>query len=149
MFFLISRYVDSFIGLQNFLPFPLNLILGLLIIIPGFIFAIWANYTLYKEGKGTPVPTEATHTEQLVVEGPYQYSRNPMIFGTILIFIGLGLIFNSIFFTIIISCIITISLYLEVKLWEEKNLEKRFGKEYLEYKHKVSIIIPLPPKKTQ
>lgn len=141
--------MDSFIGLQNFLPFPLNVILGFVMIIPGFFFAIWSNYTLYREGKGTPVPTEATHTEQLVVEGPYKYSRNPMIFGTILIFIGFGLIFNSIFFTTIISCIITISLYLEVKLWEEKNLEKRFGKEYLEYKQKVSIIIPLPPKKTQ
>jgi protein-S-isoprenylcysteine O-methyltransferase Ste14 len=52
-------------------------------------------------------------------------------------FIGLGLIFNSIFFTIIISCIVKISLYLEVKLWEKNNLEKRFGKNYLEYKENI------------
>jgi protein-S-isoprenylcysteine O-methyltransferase Ste14 len=33
-----------------------------------------------------------------------------------------------------------------VKLWEEKNLKDRFGTSYLEYKAKVSFLIPFPPK---
>jgi len=33
-----------------------------------------------------------------------------------------------------------------VKLWEEKNLEKRFGESYRNYKSQISFLIPLPEK---
>ncbi|MFB0561273.1 MAG: hypothetical protein ACETWM_08675, partial [Candidatus Lokiarchaeia archaeon] len=58
----------------------------------------------------------------------------------------LGLAFNSLFLTFGITSIVTILLVALVKIWEEKNLEKRFGQPYVEYKKKVSFIIPWPPK---
>ncbi len=62
--------------------------------------------------------------------------------------VGLGFLFNSIILLIGFALIITILLIIMVKVWEEKNLEKRFGTSYLEYKSKVSFLIPLPSKKT-
>ncbi len=83
----------------------------------------------------------------LVIRGPYKYTRNPMIFGYILMWVGLGFLFNSIFLLLGFTLIIIILLIILVKSWEEKNLEKRFGKLYIEYKSKVSFLIPLPSKK--
>lgn len=144
--YLLSWYIDKHIGIQAFIQFPYNLIIGVIIIAIGMFFALWSNYTLFKKGKGTPVPTKATHTQKVVTKGPYKYSRNPMVFGTILYYLGLGVILNSLFFTLVFTSIISVSLYILVKLWEENNLEKRFGEEYLEYKKRTSMIIPFPSK---
>jgi len=62
--------------------------------------------------------------------------------------VGLGFLFNSIFLLLGFTLIITIFLIIVVKVWEEKNLEKRFGTSYIEYKSKVSFLIPLPSKIT-
>ncbi|TFF92815.1 MAG: isoprenylcysteine carboxylmethyltransferase family protein [Promethearchaeota archaeon] len=144
--YLISHQIDVILTLQNFVMYPINLILGVLFIIIGVFFGAWSNYTLVKKGNGSPVPAKRTKTKKLVTSGPYKYSRNPMIFGTILIWLGLGFILNSFSFTIFSTLILSISLYLVVKFWEEKNLEERFGEDYKHYKNRVSFIIPLPPK---
>ncbi len=62
--------------------------------------------------------------------------------------VGLGFSFNSIFLLLGFTLIVTIILIILVKVWEEKNLEKRFGTSYIEYKSKVSFLIPLPSKIT-
>jgi len=92
-----------------------------------------------------PVPREGTQTRRLVTSGAYRYTRTPMVFGYLLIWIGLGFLFNSLFHTIGVTSIVTAGLIAFVKLWEEKNLEKRFGEPYIQYKKKVSFLIPLPP----
>lgn len=144
---LVSLYIDSLFNFPEFIPFPFNIIISILILINGFFWGIWSNFELYKRGKGSPVPLKGTHTLVLVIRGPYKYTRNPMVFGYILMWIGLGVLFNSIFLLSGFSLIITILLIIVVKVWEEKNLEKRFGNTYKEYKKKVSFLIPLPTKK--
>ena len=144
---LVSLYLDSLIGWPEIIPYPFNLIIAIIILVIGFFFAIWSNIEIFRTGKGSPVPLKGTHTSELVIKGPYKYSRNPMVFGYILFWIGLGFIFNSLFLTIGFSAFITIFLIVIVKLWEEKNMTKRFGKSYLDYKERVSFLIPFPSKK--
>ncbi|MFW9828609.1 MAG: methyltransferase family protein [Candidatus Thorarchaeota archaeon] len=143
----VSLFLDSTFKFPQIVIFPINLIIAIIVMIIAFIWAIWSNFELYHSGKGSPVPLKGTQTMTIVSKGPYRYSRNPMVFGYILLWIGLGFLFNSIFLLIGFSLIITILLILIVKLWEEKDLESRFGNSYLEYKKKVSFLIPLPPKK--
>ena len=145
---LVSLYIDSFFNFPELIPFPVNIIIAIIILFTGFYWAIWSNSELYKRGKGSPVPLKGTHTTVVVISGPYKYTRNPMIFGYVLIWIGLGILFNSLFLLIGFTLIITILLIIFVKVWEEKNLEKRFGNSYIEYKNRVSFLIPLPSKKT-
>ncbi|NMC75714.1 MAG: hypothetical protein GYA60_00200 [Candidatus Methanofastidiosa archaeon] len=73
----------------------------------------------------------------LVTEGIYSRIRNPMYIGIILIHIGGPLIFNSLI--TLLSNVIWIPL---VALWiyiEEKDLEKNFGQQYLNYKKKTML----------
>ena len=144
---LISLVIDSIIGISSFIAYPINLLIGFIILPIGLFWAMWSNYSIYKIGEGSPVPTKDTETQKLVVIGPYKYTRNPMIFGYALFWYALGFFFNSIFLTLGFTTIIIVALIAFVKLWEEKNLEERFGHEYIEYKRRVSFVIPLPQKK--
>jgi len=75
-------------------------------------------------------------TEHLVIKGPYRYVRNPMIIAVIIIIIGEGFLFGS-FFILIYSGVFFIINTLYITLREEKYVEKRFGREFLEYKENV------------
>lgn len=55
-----------------------------------------------------------------------------MYLGVMLLHLGIPLVFNSML--TLISALIWIPLLFIWKLAEERDLEKRFGKEYLEYK---------------
>ncbi len=143
----ISMAMDNLLNLPKIIHTPYNLVVAPIILIVGFFWAIWANIEIYKRGNGSPVPFKDTHTLNVVSSGPYKYTRNPMIFGYVLILIGLGVLSNSFFMTVGISLIILIVLIVVIKVWEEKNLEKRFGSQYLEYKKNVSFIIPFLKKK--
>ena len=92
-----------------------------------------------KNGNGTLAPWYPT--KKLVIEGPYRHVRNPMISGVIIILFSEGLIFSakSIFILAAIFFIIN-TIYFLIK--EERDLEKRFGKEYLEYKKQVPMWLP-------
>ncbi len=141
-----SLMIDSFFGVPNILPFPINIIIGVIIWIPGFFWSIWANIDLFSRGKGSPVPLKDSETRILVITGPYKYCRNPMIFGYILIWVGFGFFFNSYTLLLGFSLLVAALLILFVKIWEEKDLESRFGESYRDYKKKVSFLIPLPSK---
>ena len=145
--FIVSIYLNSYLNLPNVVFYPLNIIIGLLFLLIGFFWAGWSNIELYKTGKGTAVPLKHTQTTILVLKGPYKYTRNPMVFGYILIWVGLGFFFNSYVILIGFSSIVLVFLIIFIKSWEEKDLERRFGQSYLDYKKRVSMIIPLPPRK--
>jgi len=145
--FFVAQYFKFYLNWPEILSFPLNLVIAIIILLFGFFWAGWSNIELYKTGKGTPVPLKSTQTMILVIKGPYKYSRNPMVFGYTLIWIGLGLLLNSYIILVGFTSLILVLLIIFIKLWEEKNLEQRFGDSYREYKKRVSMIIPLPMKK--
>ncbi len=75
-----------------------------------------------------------TDKEALVTKGLYSKIRHPMYIGIILFHIGFPFIFDG--FTSLISTIIWATFVLIWKKYEEKNLERKFGEEYVEYKKK-------------
>ena len=112
----------------------------------GAIFSLWSNLFLYKIGKGGPTDafglSISPQTKKLVTVGPYRFSRNPMIFGAVSFYTSIVILLNSITgLLVLILFIFLIILYL--KQSEEKRLIKDFGKEYSDYRNKVSMIFPL------
>jgi len=78
--------------------------------------------------------------ERLVSTGPYAYSRNPMYLGHLIFLLGLTLTLHS-----MASGLITIgtAIWFHSRvLKDEKRLDKRLGKPYLEYKDKVKRWVP-------
>jgi len=117
-----------------------------LFLLTGAYFMIWSNVFLFKIGKGGPADgfgiSISPRTKKLVTVGPYQYSRNPMVFGAFSLYISTIIFLNSIIglITVLISLLIGIGY---LKLSEEQRLLKDFGNDYIEFKRKVSMIFPM------
>jgi protein-S-isoprenylcysteine O-methyltransferase Ste14 len=100
----------------------------------------WKTVSLFTEvGEGTPAPFDPPKT--LVIEGPYIYLRNPMMVGVGLVLFGESLIFGSVLLGAWFLLFFGLCLIL-IPVWEEPALEKRFGKLYREYEHKVPRWLP-------
>ncbi len=80
--------------------------------------------------------------ERLVTSGVYAYTRNPMYFGAIIMILGWFLVFPFTF--ILISAILFPMLFYLTARSEEKQLQKKYGRKFLEYKRKVHLFIPYP-----
>jgi protein-S-isoprenylcysteine O-methyltransferase Ste14 len=95
--------------------------------------------TFIKIGKGTLAPWSPTR--QLIIGGMYGYVRNPMIMGVLTVLIGesISTLSLNIFIWAIAFFIINNIWYL---VYEEPNLEKKFGNEYIKYKKNVRRWIP-------
>jgi protein-S-isoprenylcysteine O-methyltransferase Ste14 len=107
---------------------------------------VWSLFSLINIGKGNPQEAFGkeilTATQQLVVQGPYRYTRNPMGYGWFNIAAGIGVKIGSISTLLIVLPIMLITVIWYLKYFEEKNLVKRFGRDYLEYRQKVRLLIP-------
>lgn len=123
---LFSQY-DSFIWLS--LPF----------FITGFILAFTSVKLFFSRGNGTPAPWNPP--KELVIKGPYKHVRNPMICGAIFILIGESLVFGS-FPLLVWTILFFLMNAVYFPLFEEKALEKKFGKEYTDYKNNVPRWLP-------
>jgi protein-S-isoprenylcysteine O-methyltransferase Ste14 len=118
---------------------PINLILGGLFIIVGWLFAIWSIYAQFTLGRGTPVPLMAT--QKLVIQPPFTYCRNPMSLGAAVMYLGVAGLFGSLG-AVALVLLGAGWLLAYIKLIEEKEMEIRFGQEYLEYKQRTPFLIP-------
>jgi len=112
----------------------------------GLLFMIWSNISLFKIGKGGATDffniAVTPRTKKLVITGPYNYSRNPMVFGAFCLYFSIGLFMFSIICLLILMLFVLIVIkYL--KITEEIRLYKDFGEEYIVYKNKVSMIFPV------
>jgi protein-S-isoprenylcysteine O-methyltransferase Ste14 len=80
----------------------------------------------------------------LVKRGIYSYTRNPICLSCILLSFSAAIGFKS-GSGLAVAALCLLVAYLRALLWEERELERRFGSEYSEYKHKVGMFIPKPP----
>ncbi len=134
-----SLYLDRLFGLPAFISKPFSIAVSIPILIGGALLWLWCAGKFLKT-KGTPVPINPP--PKLVTDGPYAFSRNPMMTGLFMVMAGIGILFGSIILTFIMTPLFVFMSILEFKYIEEPELEKRFGKEYCEYKERTPIIIP-------
>jgi protein-S-isoprenylcysteine O-methyltransferase Ste14 len=90
--------------------------------------------------KGTPVPFNPP--PKLVTTGPYAHVRNPMLTGVFVLLFGLGVLLRSISLVSIFTPLFILLNVWELKAVEERELERRLGKDYVEYKKRVPMFIP-------
>jgi protein-S-isoprenylcysteine O-methyltransferase Ste14 len=134
-----SFTIDQWLHLPRFVLTPVNLILSILLVILGWLIANWTVKIQYALGKGTPIPFIATR--KLVIQGPYRYCRNPMTLGTIMVYLGIAVWLGSLS-GLALALVYPVGILIYIKLIEEKELEGRFGSEYVEYKKRTPFLIP-------
>jgi len=134
-----SAFMDPWLALPRFFHSWINTIIALVLMVAGWLFANWTVKVQFSSGKGTPIPLMAT--QKLVVKRPYTYCRNPMTLGTTAFYFGIA-IWTGSFSALALSLAYPVGILIYIKLIEEKELEERFGVEYLEYKRRTPFLMP-------
>ncbi len=110
---------------------PLGRVLGGVLALAGAGGAAYCANLFARVGRGTPVPIDPPR--QLVVGGPYRYSRNPIYLAEVLILIGFFLFFGHpalLLYTILLALLVQLPA---VVFLEEPVLLRRFGDDYAAY----------------
>lgn len=132
----IIMYFEGALEIPTFQKQPNS---GLIVFVICSLLGLWSGMTMSIIGRGTPLPTDCPN--ELVVKGPYRFVRNPMAVAGIGQGISIGLFFGS-FLVIIYALLGAVLWHYLVRPEEEKDLEKRFGAAYLDYKNRVKCWIP-------
>lgn len=104
--------------------------IGALMVILGWK-EIYKHYWSKEEGRG-----------RLVTKGIYAYIRHPQYTGFLLI--TLGMLVEWVTIPLLIMYPILIVLYYRLAKKEERDMEREFGRQYIEYKRRTSMFIPFP-----
>jgi len=143
--YIITSISDNFYRVEIIQNSIIKWIIIIILLSMGLIYGIWSVIIQNTIGEGGPVEIGnieiSPKTKNLVVSGPYKNTRNPMLFGVFLIYLGFALFINSITSVVIVCAIFVFMLTIVVKM-EEKRLLKDFGNQYEEYRKKVSMFIP-------
>jgi protein-S-isoprenylcysteine O-methyltransferase Ste14 len=129
-----SRHFEVPIGLGA----DAALVLGTVLCVLGGALYLW-TVVLFAKAWGTQVPVAPT--QRLVTTGPYAVTRNPMVTSAIIMILGVGVVANSWSF-IIAGLVMPLHYLLYIKLIEERELQARFGDEYVEYRKSTPFIVP-------
>lgn len=131
-FAFIGFSLDYLIGFKHFNSY-ITLSIGILLLVIGFLIRVWATYYFYK----LKMKVIILHSQKkLITTGPFSYSRNPLYLGgNVFIFFGASLVLGTP--TGIILTFLQLPLVDRMIRREEKQLEKSFGKEWLDYKKRV------------
>jgi len=95
--------------------------------------------------KGLGAPFSVALTRIVASEWMYAWTRNPMILSALAFLVGLGLWLQSTLFLVWVIILVSPVIFLFLKVYEERELEIRFGEAYLEYKARTPMFIPKKP----
>ena len=144
-FGLSAAFVFASLGLDKLLPIHLlippttKLFLSVPMLVIGATIALGTVYS-FSKARGSPVPLNPP--KELVTTGLYSQIRNPMLLGWFIMLLGVGILLNSFSLIFIFTPLFILVNILYVKTIEEKEMEKKFGEQYLEYKKSVPMFIP-------
>lgn len=82
---------------------------------------------LFKRTGQNPIPWKPT--PELILQGPYRFTRNPMYVGVTLFVIGLGLAVNNLWISLFAAPALLVVHFIAV-LPEERYLAAKFGESY-------------------
>lgn len=118
--------------------------IGLTLVILSGILLLASNANLILRGLGIPIAV--LPTRRLASDWVYGWTRNPIVLSGILLLFSLGVWLHSstlIAWTLLLVLPVMIVL---VRVFEERELEIRFGDAYREYRARVPMLIPRPPR---
>ena len=124
------------------LPIPVGIGL-LLVIITGAAFLLTVvNLAL----KGFGAPFFIALSRKLAIDWLYAWTRNPMVLAGLALLLSLGIWFQSALFVLWVLVLFAPALLVFIKVFEERELEIRFGASYLEYRSRTPMLFPRKPR---
>lgn len=105
---------------------PLTRLGGVSCLFLGMGLITWATNTFTRTLDGE---------DELVTDGPYRHSRNPMYLGWTALYLGVGLLRNSLWFILTLPAVLAIT-HRTVRA-EERTLERGFPEGFADYRERV------------
>ncbi len=107
------------------------ILLPILLFLLGLLVMLRCALDFVIHGQGTPAPIDPP--KDLVVQGLYRYTRNPMYLGILMVLLG-----EAWFFwcgaMLLYAMVLWLCFHLFVVLYEEPDLNRRFGNAYQGYR---------------
>ena len=133
-------FTALFLGLLlgYFLPLPLSRWVPRAASVVSGIALLALSFSLIgrtrRQFRETHQPTDPGQpTTQLITTGIFSWSRNPLYLAGVILYLGLGLLFNSLWLVLLtIPAIVAFHFILIAP--EERYLEAKFGEDYRLYK---------------
>ncbi len=145
MMFGILPFIAILINVYYSLPIYTSIytmILGFAFLFFGLIIIFYsANILFFQPNQEIPAPTLAP--DKFIIKGLYRYVRNPMYIGDFIVILSEFFIFGHILILVYLIIVILLA-NIAVIYKEEKELEKKFVADYINYKKTVPRWIPLP-----
>ena len=130
---------DELFGMPNLPVPPIWIATGVVLLSVGLVLMVSSNRFLIKRGRGAAA---FLLTEKLVTDGLYGRTRNPMSLGFYAACVGIGMIAGSLTVTLGVLLIIVPVHVVNLKHFEERELEQRYGDAYVAYRQRVPFLIP-------
>jgi len=124
------------------LPVPSSIGFVLTILTGAVSLVVVLNLAL----KGFGAPFFIALSRKLAVDWLYAWTRNPMVLAAVAFFLSLGIWFQSVLLVLWVLLLFSPAMLFFLKIYEERELEIRFGASYLEYKSKTPMLFPRRPK---
>lgn len=92
--------------------------------------------------KGLGAPFDIVLSRRLATDWMYTWTRNPMVLATLSCLFAIGLLLQSALFVAWVLMLVTPAWIVYLKVYEERELEIRFGPGYCQYKARTSFLWP-------
>jgi len=124
------------------IPLPAELGLALMVVTGPVVLLTVVNLAL----QGFGAPFAIALSQRLAMNWLYAWTRNPMVLSFLAFLIAVGLWLRSALFVLWVVVLVMPAWLMFLKVYEERELEIRFGASYLEYKAKTPMLWPRKPK---
>ena len=114
--------------------------IGVILLIAGAVLACWAKIVM-KTNWGSPGEHNIQTQRQIVVDGPFRITRNPIYLGLLMVFFGFELTVES---SLVVLTIFLYWFMIRTITREEILLTRYFGKNYQTYREHVPRFFPTP-----
>lgn len=130
LMWLLSQYVP----INHWISSPWNTI-GLVLMVISFSFEVWSALLFFRS-KTTVNPMKPENSNKIVTSGTYQFTRNPMYVGLLMVLLGYAIWLGAITPFLLLPLFVVLITTQQI-IPEEEMLEKNFGQEYLDYRQRV------------
>lgn len=119
-------------------PSLILVIIGAIVTLSSFAYRNWAIRTL---GRFWSVHVEIRENHTLIDTGPFRRVRHPVYAAAIGELVGIVLILQAYYASLIILLIVVPSIVFRIRI-EEKALIHKFGAQYIDYKNRAGALTP-------